>query len=347
MTMTSAGSSRRPSAQIVVPYPASNSSVRTRALHWVDRLESAGTIDASEVAIVGPGFDSTPADDAVPTLLLRNVGRFSRGRRETALMRRGEPGVYDIDDGLPWDDGTLDDLGRWWKRPWPRSLIARRAASAADRMIVGNEVLADWASEFCRDVRVVPTCVEPADYVRRTAWDPRSTPCIGWIGSPATDLYLRDIAPALHAVNERCGARVELMGASPDAALAIGSFCQVVPWHLDAAHARIAMWDVGIMPLRDGVYERAKCGYKLLQYAAAGVPAVASPVGVNRSIIEAMDGSAPESGADWIEALVAMLSESGEQRRRRALAGFEVAERYSYAAHESAWVDAVGWPVTK
>jgi glycosyltransferase involved in cell wall biosynthesis len=346
MKMTSAGSSRRPGAQVVVPYPASNSSVRTRALHWVDRLEAAGMIDASEVAIVGPGFASTAMDDAVPTLLLRNVGRFSRGRREVALMRGGAPGVYDIDDGLPWDDGTLEDLGRWWKRPWPRSLIARRAASAADRMIVGNDVLADWASDFCMDVRVVPTCVEPADYVRRTAWEVPSTACIGWIGSPATDLYVRDIAPALRAVNERCGARVELIGASPDLARVVGPFCEVVPWQVDEAHARIATWDVGMMPLRDGVYERAKCGYKLLQYAAAGVPAVASPVGVNRAIIEAMDGAAPESGVEWIEALVEMLHESGERRRRRALAGFEVAERYSYAAHESVWVDAVGWPVS-
>ena len=45
------------------------------------------------------------------------------------------------------------------------------------------------------------------------------------------------------------------------------------------------------MPLHDGVYERAKCGYKLLQYAASGVPAVGSPVGVNVSILE-RDGRA-------------------------------------------------------
>jgi hypothetical protein len=56
--------------------------------------------------------------------------------------------VYDLDDGLPWDDGNLPGFGRhWWKRPFPRSIVAlERAASAADRMIVGNEVLADWAS---------------------------------------------------------------------------------------------------------------------------------------------------------------------------------------------------------
>ena len=46
--------------------------------------------------------------------------------------------------GSEWDDGTLAGLGRWWKRPVPRSQVARRAAAAADRLIVGNEVLADW-----------------------------------------------------------------------------------------------------------------------------------------------------------------------------------------------------------
>ena len=67
----------------------------------------------------------------------------------------------------------------------------------ADRMIVGNAVLADWAAGRCADVRVIPTCVEPSDYRPRTAWDIGRPPVIGWIGSPATEPYLTGIAPAL------------------------------------------------------------------------------------------------------------------------------------------------------
>jgi glycosyltransferase involved in cell wall biosynthesis len=77
---------------------------------------------------------------------------------------------------------------------------------------------------------------------------------------------------------------------------------------------RIATWDVGIMPLRDGPYERAKCGYKLLQYAASGVPAVGSPVGVNARC-SPMDGADPVSVPDdWADALVAVLDAPAERR---------------------------------
>ena len=69
----------------------------------------------------------------------------------------------------------------------------------------------------------------------------------------------------------------------------------------DQATSRLAGWDVGVMPLRDGVYERAKCAYKLLQYAASGLPAVGSPIGVNAGILDEMDGLAPSSVDEWYD----------------------------------------------
>ena len=108
---------------------------------------------ATTIEVHGPGFASTPVPAGAPLLLLRNARRLTRGRREAGLLRRASPGVYDLDDGLPWDDGNLPGLGHWAKRPFPRSLTARRAAAAADRVVVGNDVLAEWAVQHCADVR--------------------------------------------------------------------------------------------------------------------------------------------------------------------------------------------------
>jgi glycosyltransferase involved in cell wall biosynthesis len=327
---------------VVVPYDASNASVRARALHWIDRLVADGTIDDGDVVVHGPGRARAPLPQGAPVLLLRNVGRLTRGGRERRVLRRGAPSVYDLDDGLPWDDGNLPGLGRWWKRPFPRSLVADRAARACDRMIVGNDVLADWASGRCRDVVRVPTCIEPDEYRRRSAWVVGERPVIGWIGSPATEPYLSDIAPALGEVHRRTGARLEIVsGAGPlDAELA--GFTDKMVW-TPASADRIADWDVAIMPLRDGVYERAKCGYKLLQYAASGVPAVASPVGVNSALLRSMEGVAVSTVDEWVDALSQVLAEPPSLREQRAVRGFELAQAFSYEAWQQRWVDAVGW----
>jgi glycosyltransferase involved in cell wall biosynthesis len=321
----------------VVPYDSSNSTVRTRCVSWLEELAASGSDVA--VSVDGPGFvDAAATFDRV--VVLRNAGRFSRGKAEAAALGRAELGVYELDDGLPWDDGRLAGHRSWRKRPWPRSLIARRAATAADRVIAGNAVLADWASQHCDDVRIIPTCVRPSDYRQRVHWERADVAVIGWIGSPATEPYVWGIAASLAAVCARLGARVEIISGRGEIPPILAPHADRIVWSADAT-ARLAAWDVGIMPLHDGVYERAKCGYKLLQYAASGVPAIGSPVGYNTDLLKAMGAPMPTTGDEWADALFDVLSDQSH-RQRIARAGFDVAERHSYAHWFATWSAAVG-----
>jgi glycosyltransferase involved in cell wall biosynthesis len=329
-------------AHVVVPYPATNSTVRTRALHWITRAAAAEGLAPGDVLVHGPGFHGPRVPRATPLLLLRNARPVTRGRHEGHLLARASLGVYDIDDGLPWDYGNLPGLGHWTKRPFPRALVARRAAEAADRVVAGNEVLADWAEQHCADVRIVPTCVEPADYEVRESWDVGDPPVLGWIGSPATEGYLVAIAPALAEVHRRTGARLSMISGTGPVPLELAPFTDKTVWNADSTRM-VAQWDVGLMPLRDGVYERAKCGYKLLQYAASGVPAVGSPVGVNRQLLAGMNGLCPEDNDEWVDALTTIIAEPAGLRAERAAAGLQVAGSYSYEAWQDVFLDAVGW----
>jgi glycosyltransferase involved in cell wall biosynthesis len=87
------------------------------------------------------------------------------------------------------------------------------------------------------------------------------------------------------------------------------------------------------MPLPDDAWCRHKCGLKLLQYLAAGIPAIASPVGVNAEIIEpGMNGLLARDDEEWEAALRTLLADA-ELRRRMGVAGRKkVEEAYSVRA---------------
>jgi glycosyltransferase involved in cell wall biosynthesis len=86
-------------------------------------------------------------------------------------------------------------------------------------------------------------------------------------------------------------------------------------------------FDIGVMPLIDGPFERGKCGYKLVQYMAGGIPVVASPVGVNRQIVEpSINGYLADSSEEWIVALRELLK-NPQKRFEMGLAGRQKAEQ--------------------
>ena len=71
-------------------------------------------------------------------------------------------------------------------------------------------------------------------------------------------------------------------------------------------------------------------------------PSVGSPIGVNRSILQAMDAPMPSTADEWVDALDVMLMEGSDRRLARAEASVCVAESFSYDRWEPVWRSAVG-----
>ncbi|QEE60841.1 glycosyltransferase family 4 protein [Salinibacterium sp. dk2585] len=273
------------------------------------------------------------ADDTV--LLSRQASPFSRGGIEDRILRAARHGVYDFDDALmlaPHSAATA---------LWPKPLIWRKAVSAADTVVAGNEFLADSAAAFNPNVSVIPSCVDPASYPRKTNYDLSSTPRALWLGSPSTERYLDLISSALLRINSLTGLRLTMISAG---AASLGSLDRIVDrvdW--DPHFARhLAGADFGIMPLDDTDWERGKCAYKLLQYGAAGLPLVGSPVGANRPVLAGADGLAPETEDEWFDAMSALLRESSERREQRGMTAWaHISENYSFSAWQDKWLDTV------
>ena len=166
-----------------------------------------------------------------------------------------------------------------------------------------------------------------------------------WLGSPATEHYVAQIAPALLEVHRQTGASLTLIsGPKHNASLGLlDRMIRRIPWSVETFASAMAKADVAIAPLDDAPYSRGKCAYKLLQYAAAGLPIVGSPVGANQLALRRFDGLEAQTVDDWIQGLSQVVTDAASKRAVRGVAGrIAVETHYSFDAWESPWRDATG-----
>ena len=244
---------------------------------------------------------------------------------ERAVLPRGVRYALDYDDAV-FHRYDLHRLGL------VRQLLGRKldhmmAGSAL--VTAGNRYLADRAIRAgARRVEIVPTVVDTGIYfpVVRTSG---GAPCIGWIGSPSTWLdYMAPMLPTLIETASRFGARLMTVGAVR--AAPSNPWIEQRDWSEETEVARIQEMDIGVMPLDDSPWARGKCGYKLIQYMACGLPVVASPVGVNAEIVEhGVNGFLATTHEEWDAALTTLLRDPDLRRRMGAAGRRKVEEEYS------------------
>lgn len=175
--------------------------------------------------------------------------------------------------------------------------VMRRAAL----VIVGNDYLANRARlGGATRIEYLPTVIDLERYHALPRGENKIF-TIGWIGSPTTARYLHLIQPALAEICRDGIARLVLVGSGP---IKLDSVpVETRAWTEDTEVTDIQSFDVGIMPLPDEPWERGKCGYKLIQYMACGRPIIASPVGINRKIVEeGVNGFLATTIAEWVAA---------------------------------------------
>jgi glycosyltransferase involved in cell wall biosynthesis len=339
----------------VTPYGRRGASSRVRVFEWLERTATPSVLHcfiglpnaAASALMRRPGavigaelaLRQTARSRPARLLLHREASPLSRGSLERRLLSSAEFAVYDFDDALQWDRGEGGLLRRWA----PKAQKALMAVRLADRVIAGNNVLADWASAHNDDVTIIPSCVDPSRYGCKQEFHLNDPPRLGWIGSASEEKQLRWIGSALQELHRRTGARIMLVGRTEERLGELEQMVDRVAWSEEAQATLLAEMDVGLMPLIDEPMERGKCGYKLLQYGAASVPSVGSPVGASAGILAAYGSPAPRTRNDWVHAVLSLLDASDVTRQalgRRSRA--VVQDHYSYAVWFDRWERAVG-----
>lgn len=214
-----------------------------------------------------------------------------------------------------------------------------RLVPLADLVICGNRLIEEWVQPRNASTIVIPSCVDLDRYPQRDRPETDEKPLeIGWMGTASNIPCLEVIAPTLQKLASRH--RFEFLVVTNDP----GPLGQIDLSGVSVRHARwsaesefdlLSSMDIGVMPLSpESEWDRYKCGMKLLQYMAARLPAVASPVGVNAEILSGDCGFAATTPAEWETQLTRLVEDAplrqkiGEAARSKIEAEFSIQSQF-------------------
>jgi glycosyltransferase involved in cell wall biosynthesis len=233
---------------------------------------------------------------------------------ELVLKSRRVRIVYDLDDAifLLYDES---------KHALVRCVLSSKIPTVlrwSTVVLAGNTYLHRYALAHNRRVVLFPTVVDHSKYRPRSHGAPsgqplpgeRMMPVVGWIGSPETVRYLTERADLLRRIAARIPFELRIIGA-PGATIP-GIEVRVVPWAEETEADELARCDVGVMPLGEDEWVKGKCGLKLLQYMAAGLPVVSSPDGGAEDIVRhGLTGFVARTEGEWYSYVLTLLDNPG------------------------------------
>ncbi len=238
---------------------------------------------------------------------------------EKRLLKRNPRVVYDFDDAV--HIGRNEPAVRW---------MCRNAAWVTP----GNEYLARFAREESSRVTVIPTVIDTGKYFVRT-YNGEASPSrirVGWSGSDQSIAHgLYPYLELLAELQKTLDFELVIVTNTEPKLPVPGIRWKFHRWE-EADEKNLGQHiDIGIMPLVDNEFQRGKCGLKLLQYMASGIPTVASPVGVNSEItLEGGTGFLAANREQWGSALRTLVSNSalraglGTAGRKRCVENYSV-----------------------
>lgn len=250
--------------------------------------------------------------------------------------------VYDFDDAV----FLRDSYSR--KRSTSLVRVAHFWATlyAADAVIAGNPWLCEQAAKYvsAEKIHLVPTCVDPRLYPQ-ARHEERGLVRLVWIGQHST-------LPSLHCAQAHLAAAARRL-AEVELRVICNQFphldgVRVIPrqWSVGGEAAELAACDIGISWLPDDTWSLGKCGLKVLQYMAAGLPVVANPVGMNEAmVLHGQTGYLAETPEEWASAICRLAHDPTLRRRMGQAARAHVTAKFSverWAPQFAALIDQFG-----
>jgi len=244
--------------------------------------------------------------------------------------------IYELDDDI-WSLGEDNSAREFYAKPGLLDLVAENVACAA-AVTCTTGPLAERLRQFNSNVHVIPNYIDAA--LLHMQRPKRSKVTIGWAGSPTHSL---DVRAPVRALRKLLASRrlVDLHVIGTDYRRQLGRadgrfshWAQPVP-----AYYRLLDFDIGLAPLADTEFNRSKSPIKALEYAALGIPVVASNVGPYAGFVQhGVTGFLCDTEADWARYLRELVNDSA-LRQAMGLAARVQAHDWTIQGNAHRWAD--------
>jgi len=247
---------------------------------------------------------------------------------EFYLKLRGIKYIVDYDDAI---FHNYDESNNALVRFFLKSKIPK-VMRLANHVITGSPYLTTFTTKYNKQVTEIPTSVPMKKYERVEHSDAKNSFVVGWIGTRSTSNNLLLIKDALKEFSNRHSDVVfQFVGIDDRTAKILG----VVPvkWEEEIEARLLSSFSVGIMPLVDNDFNKGKCGFKLIQYMACGLPTISTPLEANLKINRNKNNLHATTNQEWFNAFEQVYNNQsdfakiGESNRK------DIANYYSVEAN--------------
>jgi glycosyltransferase involved in cell wall biosynthesis len=236
--------------------------------------------------------------------------------------------VYDFDDSVMYRNSKAAN-----PESNTRVKMFKNMVNVSDYVIAGNEYLQKNTTPFTHNVTIIPSPIDMKLYPPKEYSEKNGNITLGWIGATGSIHYLEKMKPVFEALGKKyedlrlkiiCNVFFDCDNITVEKKI----------WSEQEEVTDIQSLDIGLMPLMDDPWSHGKCGLKILQCLATGIPVVCSPAGVNKEIVEdGVHGFWANTQEEWIEKLEILINDH-DRRERMGMEGRKrVIEHYSLKAN--------------
>jgi glycosyltransferase involved in cell wall biosynthesis len=252
--------------------------------------------------------------------------------------------IFKINYIVDYDDAIFiryqENKNRLLRAILPRKI--EKVIKYARKVITGNRYLYDYAKNINDNVHIIPTVVSHIKFDEVPNPEKKVRFILGWNGSPSSSKYLIPFINLFRTLDSN-GIQINLMGFDEKLKYHFeGININWIKWSEDSEIKEMKKFTAGMMPLDDDMWTRGKCGFKLIQYMACKLPVIASPVGINKELIDSgINGFLAAGFDDWMNSVL-YLANNPEEAALMGQRGYtKFREKYSLEAVSGQYVSII------